>query len=287
MSGIDANPFTTRPTPMPLPQPPAPMSAQPLAAEAIAGGGGQQPEVPGAGPRSEMQLAGAPANETDEAFLARVYREELGRAPDPEGFAAWMKNIEGGMTRDILRRHFQNCPEFQLPETKARKAWQGSMAGAEGKDPVETIKKDPRYANAKIDTTSLQTATESAAKWVHEQFPDLVAAIDKANHAVPENKQKSRRLCYELTGHLIGVLRENGVDAQRLVRYSHNDLGNYNRYVNDAFVLPDGRAIDWLGGEGTERQFHDLDVPSPKTDRNFGVVPLEQGVPLSSSSLGI
>lgn len=303
MSGINTNPFAPGHA-LPAPPPARPEASPPGTPEADHGCHRPHPQAPDAsrvdaaaaqagrmGQTGAMPIAPpggpAPANEPADAFLKRVYREELGRAPDAEGFAAWMKNLEGGMSRDELRMHFQLCPEAQMPETKARKAWQGSMAGAEGKDPVETIKADPRYAEAKVDTTSLQTATESASQWVMARFPDLVDAINKANNAVPENKQKSRQLCYELTGHLIGVLRANGVDAQRLVRQSHNDYGNPNRYVNDAFVLPDGRAIDWLGGEGTERQFHDLDVPSPKTDRNFGVVERAPGAPLSSSTLGV
>lgn len=289
MSNFSVGSFT--PQPLALPKqaaPQAPPAQGQAPAPSAPGTGSQLPHVPEAGPRAGIQLGAAGgANETDEAFLTRVYREELGRTPDPEGFAAWMKNIEGGMTRDVLRQHFKTCPEAQLPETKARKAWHGSQAGAEGRDPVETIKHDPRYASAELDLTSLQTATESASKWVFEQYPDLVKALDQANNAVPENKQKARQLGFELTGHLIGVLRANGVDAQRLARHTHNDFGNPSRYVNDAFVLPDGRAIDWLGGEGVDRQFHDLDVPSPKTDRNFGVVPREPGDRLSSSTLGI
>ena len=276
-----ALPTPTSPKLPPLAPPQAPQAGCAVPA------GTELPNVPDAGPASAFGLEADPRAEDDQAFLKRLYKEELGRDADPAGLAAWAKNLAQGMSRDEARRHFQNAPEARLPETIARKAWQKSMAGAEGQDPVETIKPDPRYARAQLDTTSLQTATESAAQWVHETYPELVKALDEAHHAVPENKQKSRQLAYELTGHLIGALRANGVDAQRLVRQSHNDFGNPSRYVNDAFVLPDGRAIDWLGGEGVDRQFHDLDVPSPKTDRNFGVVPREEGAPLSSSTLGL
>ena len=281
--GIGGNRPPVRIPPPPPPQPRTQVAPLPCNTGLRSARTGELPMIPDAAPRSQQQLDPAlKGPESDEAFLKRVYQEELGREPDQAGFDAWMNNIKNGMSRDELRQHFQDCPEAKSPECAQRKAWIQSQAGAEGKDPVETIKLDPRDAGAVIDTSSLDKAVESAANWVFEHYPELKAKSVKADEA--GNKSQAHALEYELAGHVIGILRANGIDAQRLARHTQHDMGNPNRYVNDALVLPDGRAIDWWRGDGAA-QFHDLDVPSPKTDRNFGVVPFDGHS--SSSTLGV
>ena len=97
------------------------------------------------------------------------------------------------------------------------------------------------------------------------------------------SKGNLHQVNYEIQTQVIGILRANGLDVDRLARHTANEPGHPGRYVTDALVLPDGRAIDFWGGGG-RGQFHDLDVPQPKTDRNTGLT--DPNAPFSSSVTG-
>jgi len=56
--------------------------------------------------------------ESDKAYVKSLYRELLGREPDPEGFYSHMKGLENGMSRDELRNVFLSSPEYQQLQTK-------------------------------------------------------------------------------------------------------------------------------------------------------------------------
>ena len=59
----------------------------------------------------ECQLKGM---ETDEQFLNRVYREELGREPDAEGFKYWLDDMNlRGETRDQVLANIKRSEEYK------------------------------------------------------------------------------------------------------------------------------------------------------------------------------
>ncbi|HYI61877.1 MAG TPA: DUF4214 domain-containing protein [Acidimicrobiales bacterium] len=49
----------------------------------------------------------------DEAFVDRIYRNVLGRAPDQEGMAYWMKRLAGGSSRGWVMVQFSESPEYR------------------------------------------------------------------------------------------------------------------------------------------------------------------------------
>jgi hypothetical protein len=263
-------------------QPVQPPAYRPADAPAAAPGQGPAQPMPGlAGDQNGAFGAVAPipggdiplppGAEDDRAYVTQLYKDLLGRAPDEAGMANHLMGLAKGTTREQLREVFLNSPEYK-----------GRQALKEGKPlgPLPTIPNDPSFLTAPIDTSSLEKAVESAARWARQTSPELE---EKLSHN--PDKIHERQIYYQLATKVIGALRAHGIDADRLVRASHNEPGNANRYVSDALVLPDGRAIDFFGNDdGLTPQFHDLEVPSPKTDRNTGIT--DPALPLSSSTLG-
>ncbi len=49
---------------------------------------------------------------TDDEFVTHVYRMVLGRQPDPDGFAYWLDQLAGGLSRGELVLHFSDGIEF-------------------------------------------------------------------------------------------------------------------------------------------------------------------------------
>ncbi len=195
----------------------------------------------------------------DTEFIEKLYMEAFGKVPQPDEVDTVSKQLASGITRQDLITGFTSSPQFQM----AQDIKEGNALG-----PIATVPDDGQYDGARLDTSSVEAAVESAAKWAQETSPDIMAKI---NATPPPNKQQEDRLFYELTTKAIGALRANGLDVERLGRHTQHDVGNPARYVNDAIVLPDGRAIDIFGGGENHPQFHDLDVKSPKTDRNTGI----------------
>lgn len=204
-------------------------------------------------------------------FAEKLFLETMGALPTPGEIDTVVKQQESGVTREDLIKGFTSSPMFQM--TQDLKA--GKALG-----PLPSVPDDPAYANAPIDTSSLEAAVVSAAKWARDTSPELVARL---NGQPPVSKQQERQIQFDLTTKAIGALRAHGLDVDRLGRQTQNAVGDPARYTPDALVLPDGRAIDIFGGDGTEPQFHDLEVKSPKTDRNTGIT--AAGGRLTSSTL--
>ncbi|MBM3268002.1 MAG: hypothetical protein FJZ01_10175 [Candidatus Sericytochromatia bacterium] len=207
----------------------------------------------------------------DREFVLHLFDRTTGQAPTPGEVETVMGQLAGGLSRQELIRGFTASPMFQMTQ---------DLREGVPLDPLQTVPVDPAFAAAPIDTSSVEAAVVSAARWAQESSPDLMARI---NANPPPGKQEEKRLFYELTTKVIGALRAHGLDVARLGRHTQHDVGNPARYVNDAIVLPDGRAIDVFGGDDSRPQFHDLDVKSPKTDRNTGITP-HGGRPTSSTS---
>lgn len=74
------------------------------------------PAAPGAAPVAAPPPA-APVHaayaESDEAFLTRLYQQELGRAPDPGGFQSNLQALRGGVPRDAMLQAFRNSDEYK------------------------------------------------------------------------------------------------------------------------------------------------------------------------------
>lgn len=126
--------------------------------------------------------------------------------------------------------------------------------------PLSTVPHLPRYAACKLDVSNPEQAVVQAATWVRENFPEVFGQYNQGvfNPDGAINKQAERRNGHELSTHVIGVLRANGLDVSRVVRHPDQPVGSPGRYVNDALALPDGRNIDFYGGEDNTPQFHDL-----------------------------
>ncbi|MDB5099982.1 MAG: hypothetical protein JWM80_4403 [Cyanobacteria bacterium RYN_339] len=262
-------------------QPPPPPPVQQPGVSPAEPGWPQPGPAPAAGDRNAAvgQVAALPGGDIplppgaddDRAYVTQLYKELLGRTPDEAGIQNHLLGLANGTTREQVRDVFLNCAEY---------TGRSALLTGKPQGPLATVPEDPDYAEAPIDTSSIDKAVESAARWARQTSPELE---EKLSHN--PDKIHERQIYYALATKVIGALRAHGIDADRLVRASHNEPGNANRYVSDALVLPDGRAIDFFGNDdGLTPQFHDLDVRSPKTDRNTGIT--DPSLPLSSSTLG-
>lgn len=54
-----------------------------------------------------------PAEESDDAFLTRIYRKHLRRDPDSLGLAAWGLHLAAGVRRPDIEACFINCAEAE------------------------------------------------------------------------------------------------------------------------------------------------------------------------------
>lgn len=108
--------------------------------------------------------------------------------------------------------------------------------GAAGK-PLQTVPERAEYANAPIDTSSVDKAVVSAASWVKQTRPDLFVEGDDRDKA------------YEMMTVLIAGLRAKGYDAHRVVNHPSRPIGHSLRYGSDAVVI-NGVIYDCYGGLG-------------------------------------
>jgi hypothetical protein len=317
---------------------------------------------------------------SDAAYVTSLYRDLLGREPDPEGMASHMRGLENGMTRDEIKNVFLSSPEFQqrvstalsnlngaaqnvggvsgttpgqmpvvaqgvgpvplegydaakladlnhrtvkyqfgrvashfslagvqnkqdaenllksmvpaleaaglkVHEVKGDKIrvdtplgqewvdvvrgagsgnpgwWWGSegkaIPGTEGTGtqagggvggtsgggtssgltPLSTVPDLPEYHQATIDTSSTAAAVKSAAQWVKDHYPDLMA------------RAADRQVDKDIMTKVIGILRANGLDATRVVNHPDRPQTDGFRYGSDAVTLG-GRVWDVFGGMG-------------------------------------
>ena len=142
----------------------------------------------------------------------------------------------------------------------------GAPAATKPLTPRTTVPERPEYKTCKLDVSDPEKAVVAAATWVRENFPETFEKYNKGvyNKDGTINKQAERRNGHELSTHVMGVLRANGLDVQRVVRHPDQEVGSPGRYVNDALTLPDGRNIDFYGGEDNTPQFHDLGFEARK-----------------------
>ena len=66
--------------------------------------------------RVDLGKAPPASRASDGEFVTGLYRDLLGRAPDAGGFAAHMKGLETGMTRDEIRTVFLTSPELRAKQ---------------------------------------------------------------------------------------------------------------------------------------------------------------------------
>lgn len=80
---------------------------------------------------------------SEEAFLDLLYRNILGRGPDPVGLAYWLEQLAGGMTRAGVVQGFSDSPEFIREAAADVKRWmqaQGvndQLIGGAGQDVLQ------------------------------------------------------------------------------------------------------------------------------------------------------
>lgn len=103
--------------------------------------------------------------------------------------------------------------------------------------PLSTVTMRPEYFSAPLDMSSPAAMVKSAAQWVKDTYPELMARAD------------DRNVCTEIMGHVIGALRAHGVDAYRVVNHPSLPPSNGVRYGSDAVVVA-GRIWDVFVGMG-------------------------------------
>jgi Domain of unknown function (DUF4214) len=102
---------------------------------------------------------------------------------------------------------------------------------------LSTVTMRPEYFSAPLDMSSPAAAVKSAAQWVKDTYPELMA------------RASDRNVCTEIMGHVIGALRAHGVDAHRVVNHPALPQSNGVRYGSDAVVVA-GRIWDVFVGMG-------------------------------------
>ncbi len=225
-------------------------------------------QAPQAGPMPQAvpqnpglaQVMSAP---DDVSFVTGLYRQLLGREPDQQGFAGYVNAMRTGLSRQDAINSFMASPEYQQ-----RQSWLATTGGAPQAAPgwpAAGVPSAPPIAEA-----SLHQIVISAAQRAMAQMPGPVARL---NQQPLISRQQENQTFYDLTSLVIAELAAKGLPVERLARHTQFPVGDPSRYVNDAIVLPDGRAIDMFGGDGTLAQFHDLSVPNPITDRYPGGSP--------------
>lgn len=60
---------------------------------------------------------------TDAEFITLLYRNVLGRSPDPGGMEAWLSKLADGMTRQTVVRHFAESPENKASTLESQNAF--------------------------------------------------------------------------------------------------------------------------------------------------------------------
>lgn len=103
--------------------------------------------------------------------------------------------------------------------------------------PLSTVPLKPEYLSATIDKSSVPAAVKSAAQWVKDTYPELMA------------RAGDRQVCFEIMTHVIGALRANGIDAHRVVNHASRAVGDGWRYGSDAVVV-NNRVFDVFGSMG-------------------------------------
>lgn len=116
----------------------------------------------------------------------------------------------------------------------------GGQIPADWREPgpaLSTVTMRPEYFSAPLDMSSPAAAVKSAAQWVKDTWPELMA------------RASDRNVCTEIMGHVIGALRAHGVDAHRVVNHPSLPQSNGVRYGSDAVVVG-GRIWDVFVGMG-------------------------------------
>lgn len=200
-------------------------------------------------PKRPVDLGGAPGDQAkqDFDFVVGLYRDVLGREPDPDGLKAHLTALAQGATHDDVTQAFLHSPEFQArvanpepantPEPPVAPAPPAPPPHVEPGAALSTVPYLPEYASAPIDTSSPSAAVLSAARFVKDSNPALFARAD------------DRQVDYQIMTKVIGVLRAKGFDATRVVNHTERPVGDGWRYGSDAVAL-NGRVYDCYVGIG-------------------------------------
>ncbi|WP_300534890.1 DUF4214 domain-containing protein [uncultured Mameliella sp.] len=71
---------------------------------------------------------------TDAEFVTLLYQNVLSRAPDPAGMASWLASLDGGMSRQMVVRHFAESPENKASTQVAQAEFDGRWDAASWSD---------------------------------------------------------------------------------------------------------------------------------------------------------
>ncbi|GMU58674.1 MAG: hypothetical protein AMXMBFR34_04370 [Myxococcaceae bacterium] len=182
-------------------------------------------------------------------YVTGLYRELLGREPDPEGLLAHLKGLEGGTTREQLRDIFLGSDEYRAKqhqpvpvpvEPSPSPAPAPAPAPRTYPEPgpaLSTVPPRPEYLDIPVDRSSASAAALSVARWVRANKPEF---FDKGD---------DRSVAYEMMSWVIGALRAHGYDAHRVVNHPSRPMGDGYRYGSDAVVL-EGTIYDVFGAWG-------------------------------------
>ncbi|MEW5738491.1 MAG: DUF4214 domain-containing protein [Myxococcota bacterium] len=178
-------------------------------------------------------------------YVTGLYRELLGREPDPQGLLAHLKGLEGGTTREQLRDFFLNSDEYKarqhqptpVPVEPAPTPAPPPRTYPEPGPALSTVPPRPEYLDIPVDKSSASAAALSVARWVRANKPEF---FDKGD---------DRAVAFEMMTWVIGALRAHGYDSHRVVNHPSRPMTDPYRYGSDAIVL-EGNIYDVFGAWG-------------------------------------
>lgn len=169
-----------------------------------------------------------------------LYTGILGREADPEGGAATYAAINRGQLAQRLfdmilsPEHAERLKAKPAPVEPTPTPTIPAPAPNLPKEPgapLQTVPMRPEY-NIPIDRSSEAAAAKSAATWVRQNKPEF---FDKGD---------DRAVAFEMMTWVIGILRANGFDANRVVNHPSFPVGAGMRYGSDAVVMPSQAIYD-------------------------------------------
>lgn len=183
----------------------------------------------------ESKPAAPVSRASDADFVNGLYRQLLGREPDAAGFAAHMKGLETGMTRDQVQEVFLTSPEFASKQTAGtREESNFPPAGAPGKlgpVPLEGY-----------DTTKLNDFSHTTVKYQFGRVATNYPLASVKDHASAEALLRSMVPDLEAAG--IKVLDVRGDKLKVQTEIGHE-------WVDVVRGAGSGNPGYWWGSEGT------------------------------------
>ena len=112
-------------------------------------------------------------NMSDEEFVARCYRDILGREPDEDGFKNWMQDLQKGRPRDSIEKYFRSITGRNNRQAELLKAAETGAAKSPLDIIMDSMDKDDtfRILYCMPETAGdILVSTAIIAK-LHEQYP--------------------------------------------------------------------------------------------------------------------